>query len=83
MQLDLFDSGNIARNSFRENLGAFDLQAAVADLRTLGKTLNAGPEIDRQITLLSELKENLPAETNAFLRFSGKLYMDFARQTFF
>jgi len=77
MQLNLFDAGNLVKNSFREHLKAFHLTAAINDLNTMGKTLDAPAKTEEQHAALSRLLEALPAKRTEALRFLGALYVDF------
>ncbi len=80
MQLNLFDDGNIAKNSFRERLKSFSLQEALADLEVIRKTPDAPADIETHIDLLDRLMKELPDNTAEALIFLGNFYIDFEHQ---
>ncbi len=67
MQFSLFDDENLCRIGWHNALKAFDLPAALENLHSWQKTLDAPPQIEQKIKAVQRLQKEIYAESDNVL----------------
>ncbi len=82
MQLSLFDTKNVARNSFRKNLSLFKLDRALKDLDIWKSTFDAPERLSEKAEVVNEIKNKLQTSDAEAVLYLAHLRQDYDRLSF-